>query len=103
MRRPLGKCRKKGRCENLCRGLLLQGSQAFHQTALAPGGVVLMENAFFSRFIQCAYRHAGGLNCLFQRAFLNDQARFLDKRARPPLEIAVAQTPLFVLSHAFNL
>lgn len=89
------------------RGLLLfggfKGSQLLHQAALAAGSVVLVQNAFFSRFIQ----RAGGLHrCQasgFEITTIDSEAGFLDIGAGAAAVNAVAGATLEILTITFDL
>lgn len=82
--------------------LLFQLRQAFHQAALAAGGIVLVDHAFVSRTVEHADRHLHGLNGLFARASSDVGAGFLHESAGAATEDAVLHAAFFVLLIALN-
>jgi hypothetical protein len=82
---------------------LLQLRQSLHQAAFAPGGVVLVQNAFLGGFIQGADCQSRSLNGIVDIAIGNLDASFPNKGAGAPAEIPVAQPALLILPVPFNL
>ncbi len=83
--------------------LLGRLGQFLHQSALAAGGVIFVDDTFFGRFIQLfnSSEHRGSRNCListFQR-----QASFLNKGTCTPTENAVVNAPFFILPVPLDL
>ena len=72
------------------------------QASLAPGGVVLMDDALLGGLIQGAVRDSDRFLSLFQITSLNQAAGFFDSRACPAAEHLIVPSPAFILSNILD-
>ncbi len=76
--------------------------QVTHQATLAARGVILVNDAFFSCFVQGTDGCQGCCTGVFWNAFLDGGAGVLNIGARFTSEQAVAQATLMILFDAFD-
>ncbi len=76
--------------------------QATHQAAFTPSRVILVYDAFFCGFIQCADGCQGGCPGVFRGAFLDGLAGVLDVGPCSTGEKPVAQASFMVLFDALD-
>lgn len=80
---------------------LLDGRQVFHQTTLAAGSVVLVDDALLGSLIQRADRFESGGFCFFSIFLVHCNAGFGHEGSGFATIDAVADSPSFVLFVAF--
>jgi hypothetical protein len=89
-------------CFGSARFARLERSKFLHQAALATGGIVFVNNAFFSSFIKRADGAQDRFLCL-GGPFRECSASLVDGSASGAAYVAVVQAALLVLTISFDL